>query len=473
MTPEFEYNNFRVYRLTSDVERRWFLEDELGLSEDYITEIIPYLNTAGNLTIIHELYYTDKDWSSLLSLHYSTIFGQYPRFVDRIHIFKGIIDARQAIFNPVAHRDNYIGYFTVYPTRPRVIGRTHFRPSILGYTGGFMKCEEKVHIAGHELNINGFPFSGQDAKVISCAHVALWEIVRYYSTRYGYYGEYYQGDIAQLCEDSRYGRAIPTKGLDWPQILAGFSELRIRPIIYAIDLKSKPPKTHKYLLEIAKGYILSGIPVILAGLTNKDEGHAVVGVGMVDPTNSDSDIIVNDDNFLPYGVFSDQSMYCALNSKGLILVIVPLYSKIVLPFETAEKKSELIKDDQQLGLNGNAVSTQLSKRTFLTSSKTYLKSLTDRAEQTRYEIFARTTPLPKFVWITEFYDTTNSDYISAEYVIDATTSEYDVRPFILLKYPRGYWHNNRFDKADKIAETEFTETPGCPGIWERFPGNLR
>lgn len=466
MKKVFELNSFSAYQVENPSDAAAFVEKHLLLpatpSLNRAEIVASFMAAQAPLTVVLEADYIDKDWTSLLSLHYSTVFGQYPRHVLRIHLFKGLFDGGEAIFQASAHEADYLGCFTVYPSRPHCIGRTLLDAGRLGLLPGVMHCENDIHLAGQKLKVRSFPFSGQDGKVVCCAHVAMWDIIRYYSTKYGYYGEYYLGDFAQFCEDTRIGRSIPTRGLYWSQILAGFGALRIRPVVYAKG------SVH-VLADIARGYIRSGIPVILAG-----KKHAVAGIGLKNPDDENSSMIVNDDNFFPYGMISDStSQLCRFNMSELDFLFVPLYGKIVVPLETARHMSVQISMNSTWGIASGNVPAGTSHRTFLTSSKSYKEALVNRPNADFFEAFAAATPLPRFVWVTEFVHSSSSHSLVGEYVLDATTSEYDEMPFLMIRYSNGFWYHNRHARSDDDSKVDFWPTPKAPSTWPCFPGNLR
>lgn len=468
MNPVFSYNAFKVFHLKATSEIEDVTVAEIGLSKSWGETLSTYFKTHVPLTFVLESDYIDKDWSSLLSLHYSAMHGQYRRHALRTHIFKGLVHPYRAIFDAAAvdaETKAYLGYFTVYHTRPRCIGRTHLSARKLGLAPGVMWCTERIRLAGQELTIEGFPFTSQDGKVTCCAHVAIWEIIRYFNLKYGYYGEYYMADIARLSEDPGFGRSIPTSGLFWTQILSAFGALRIKPTGYGLVESAK----WRYLWHIAVGYIRSGIPVIIGGQV-EGQGHAIVGIGLTDPWGDKTDIIVHDDNHLPYGTLSQNPLWCGFTPSAIEYVIAPLYAKIIVPYETSRMASLVIRSDSLYGFGPHGIPYGTNRRTLLTSSKSYKRALCARTTTTDYEFFARTIPLPKFVWITEFFHS-NPKQICCEYVLDATTSTYDWQPFLLLRYPSRFWYNHRTHASD-INDLQYADIAPPVPLWDAFPGNL-
>ncbi|MCX7835769.1 MAG: hypothetical protein N2450_06845 [bacterium] len=456
--------NFSVYHLENKDDAEEFCRFLLLPNSKYTDSLTRLLSSCKGFTVIVEENYFDKDWTSIFSHHYSTIYGRYPRCVTRLHIFQGT-HPFEILEEACSFQSHYVGYINIYPTRPRVIGRTLLSPKIYFENPTVMYYEEMVHIAGNELKIRGFPFTGQDGKVVSCAHVACWEIVRYLSGKYGYYGEYFLSDIAVQAEDSRFGRPIPTKGLNGGQILSALRSFRLSPTIYWISNDLCREKA----IEYAIGYLLSGIPIILLG-----DMHAIVGIGLASTDPNDKSIIVNDDNYLPYGIMKlDTTHNVRFPLNVLNGFIAPLYHKIIVPFETALNFSEKFGRIDLFGLTKNGLNGNLMSRTFLTSSKSYLKSLALRQNQNEFERIVRTRPLPKFIWITEFYQESNPFQIHAEYLFDATTSEHDPFPFLYLNYPNLIWVNKIFDEpSDSVCFTSPIEKKECIKSWEAFPGNL-
>lgn len=455
--------NFSVYHLSTESDASDFCNFLLLPNSEYTNSLRKLIISCNDgCTIILEQNYFDKDWTSLFSHHYSTIYGRFPRCVDRLHLFQGL-HPFEILINPCAYQTLYLGYINIYPTRPRTIGRSLLNPQFFFTNPTVMYYEEKVHIAGNELKVRGFPFTGQDGKVVSCAHVATWEIVRYLSGKYGYYGEYYLSDIAVQTEDSRVGRSIPTKGLNAGQILTALWSFRLRPTSYWISNYL----TREKVVEYAIGYITSGIPIILLG-----DQHAIVGIGLEYNSGGNPTIIVNDDNFLPYGKMkSSNPENTRLSLDNLEGFIAPLYHKIIIPFETALKFTRKFSQDIIFGPPKEEISKK--SRTFLTSSKSYLKSIVLRMNQDEFERLVRTKPLPKFIWITEFYDENDPKQINAEYLFDATTSEQDPFPFLYLNYPDRVWTNNIFDEPSNSSHLPSPIEKHSPkSTWEAFIGNL-
>lgn len=451
----------RVRHLLSQTDANQFCLGDLQLPNHEADTFFQRFHPFFPITIVHEDDYYDRDWTSMLAEHYSTIFGEFPRVVDRIHIFQGQIENDEAIFDAQDYQSSYLGFVTVYPCRPRCFGRSLLSAEKLHSNSAVLTCRNEVHLAGAPLFIDAFPFSGQDAKLLSCAHIAIWQVARYFSTKYGYYGEHYPADITRACDDPSLARSVPTRGLLWTQMLAGLSSLRLRPLIY--DRSTN-------LQQRARDYLVSGIPVILGGVHTSGDGHAVVGIGLEEPHNPTSNIIVNDDNYLPYGVMSDPPNNCSINISDLRFVIVPLYAKIVVPFESAERHAELIELDAQLGLSANGANCPgVTRRVFLTSSKSYKRALCQRQRLSTFELIARTTAFPKFVWVVEYSDPSRPRELIAEYVLDATTSERDYLSFILLKYPDKVWRNDR--APNQRNNILYYPTPSTPP-WEAFTGNL-
>ena len=113
---------------------------------------------------------------------------------------------------------------------------------------------EKITLFGRSLKVKGFPFSGQDTDVTTCAQATLWMLRRYYSNRYSQYAETRPYELAKLAREHLRGdRAFPASGLsDW-QMAEMLRGLGFSPVIYA---KSKVADFRK-LLHI---YLDSGIP---------------------------------------------------------------------------------------------------------------------------------------------------------------------------------------------------------------------
>ncbi len=121
-------------------------------------------------------------------------------------------------------------------------------------------CSEKVHLLGHALHIEGFPFISQDADVTVCAQSALWTVLRYFSNRYSRYGEIHPFQIGQLTKDYSIGRMYPSDGLTMWQMAEALRQHHFEPLIYS---RYQHKEQFEHLLYT---YIESGIPCLVGFL---------------------------------------------------------------------------------------------------------------------------------------------------------------------------------------------------------------
>ncbi|MCD6328567.1 hypothetical protein J7M28_13575 [bacterium] len=448
-------------------------------------------------SVIVEREYIDKDYRDTYSGFYSKKFAEYPSRTIRLHFFGTALKAED-IWELENFEQDYIGYCVVRPTRVTSIGRTILDPAkIEGLPGTMCLTEFKAHLLGTELSVKGFPHISQDTDVTICAHAACWMIFRYYSERYPNYRETYPFQITQMTTDISTGRLIPSRGLNVGQISQIFSDFGFYPEIYSRDKFTQPGLFDRLLYY----YVESGLPVV-CGLATKFGvpcmPHALVTFGHISdyqiqppPANPIfrssygylKGFVVNNDNHMPYQVMSlsrdgsrkHRSEYGAVD---VAVFVVPMYEKIYLAAEHVERSAQEILLDRDIGID--ALSPSLSgqdliARIFLTSSKSYKKVRKATPLPHSIERLYAQLPMPKFIWICELSTTAlyPQGQILGELIWDATASQYDQFPFIVVHYPDYIIVNNR--DAMTAAKDRFVIMKKLdePRPYELYRNNLK
>src|SRR6266446_2601344 len=172
--------------------------------------------------VLVEYPYVDKDYRSTYYNFYAKKGLRYDPFCARLHFFND----RVSLGPNLELRDNneelrenkaeevYFGYMVLRPTHNYTIGRSLLSPSLIdGFHGLLIESSQKVHLLGHRLRVQGFPYMSQHRDVSVCAHVACWAILRHYSERFSKYSEHLTHDVTRMAYQFDPGGLLPSKGL--------------------------------------------------------------------------------------------------------------------------------------------------------------------------------------------------------------------------------------------------------------------
>jgi hypothetical protein len=456
---------FPILQIDGDAD--WL--ELLTLTNNFLTPVAmekmkAFFGTAARSVIV-ERGYIDKDYRDTYAGFYAKKFAQYPSRTARLHFFNKRLD-ENSLFSLEAEKDAYIGFMVIRPTRVSCIGRSIINPrKVPGIKGTMCIGKFKVHIAGAQLEVDGFPYISQDTDVTVCAHAAAWMVFRYFSERYPNYAEAYPYQISQMILDRSHGRLVPSKGLTIYQLSEMFSHFGFYPEIYIRDPKNPDPDLFDRLLYY---YIESGIPVV-AGLGSKQ--HAITLLGHVSdytlcPTGTGvchsgafvTGWVANDDNHMPYQIVPmPKTVFTGHVSTHITdqidVFVVPLYEKIYLSAEYIEKLAGSLLLNKQYGLAALSPSlpmTDLVVRIFLTTSRAYRCFWRKNPIPNELDQLYRQLPMPKFIWVCEL--STRSLYpqqkILGEIVWDATANHNDPFPFLIIHYPQALIVNNRDSMSD-------------------------
>ncbi|TKJ36594.1 hypothetical protein CEE37_15045 [candidate division LCP-89 bacterium B3_LCP] len=399
----------------------------LFLLQNYFKDLLP-------LTVIAENNYTDRDFRSLYYRHYAKVYRSVERQSVRLHIFRDLISFKN-ICPPANDLVSlpYEGYLCLSLLDRPYLGRTVLRFYPNDKRDFICQTEHEARLFGCKLSVKGFPFIWQDQEVIRCAHVSLWMIHRYFSTRYNFYREALPHEILWDTEVP-WKRLIPSGGLNVMQLGSILSALGYHPEVLS---RSEDPED---FFSVLHAYIESRIPVIAC-----TRNHAVVIIGRSAPkadhlTNSHrlyrkegayltpyydaadycDSLIVNDDrNLFPYKYWNRKvnSLIQGTSTrtiKDVEFIIVPLYEKIFLSARLAKSHGLSLISHPKIGIR-SLITKKIGKkileninlkdpliiRTVLTSSRTYLNYLTRTLSDESTAQLLRYFNLPKFIWLVE------------------------------------------------------------------------
>ncbi|AYL96529.1 hypothetical protein [Mucilaginibacter celer] len=409
---------FDRYKVTADVA-----DSSIAAISDYVKSF------CSPLWFVIEHPYVDKFYRDTYYNYYSSKLGDYSRDSIRVSVFsEEISDEQFRSENQVTRlRNTYLGFFTIRPTFPSVIGRSVLSPYVF-QNNNFVCCKTGFNVTANGVKFNaiGFPHSSQDAETITCAETTIWSIVEYFSHKYPIYKPVLPSHINAAINRYSVERLIPSKGLTATLVSYALKEFGFSVKIYA---KNAYGADFDLLL---KTYIESGIPIVGAMSNNLGIGHAFNIIGREVPSDAAIDSIpvaeiandgnlhisdyytmpLNyvfiDDNYPPYQmttINNPSGYYTNPKWQGceISMFIAPLYPKIYLEADTARKlANSYIKRFQKLGI---FTRTEVIAKTFLTSSRSYKEyiALKSGLEKDAQELLMSTS-LPKFIWVTELSD---------------------------------------------------------------------
>jgi len=253
---------------------------------------------------------------------------------------------------------DYLGYIVIRPIPSVPIGRTVLVPMSNSEDRNFdCLVTYKVHLCGIELMVEGLAFQQQDRAVGACATTAIWSALQRLCKHEGRRAP----TPSAITESAvKYfipnGRPYPSAGLRVEQICDALRAWDYPPILLNVG------KEHKHFKYMLNTYIRSGIPVILA-IVSQGRGHAVTVVGyrgdkgfncsievegtkLLSSNLSYEEIYIHDDRLGPYArayLRSKVTRFKRTPSKMFIdidtpsgqkdtwevfLAIVPVYNKI-------------------------------------------------------------------------------------------------------------------------------------------------
>jgi hypothetical protein len=386
--------------------------------------------------IVFEYPYIDKDFRDTYYNDFSKRFEDISRDSVRLHLF----------YKKDQHiEENYAGFLTLRDTKVYTIGRSYINPKALKtFQGGFF-CLAKypVLFKGNELNVLAFPWMQQDGNVSICAHIAAWSVVRYFSQKYQFYPE---KTLHEITVHDSPTRRIPSRGATVEQIAQILQKNRFDPEIYFRELS---PEEQIYSPEeftrLIYTFVESGIPYI-AGLRERRHAVAVIGhgplsavdkvfgegQGIVDSYELMENILISDDNQLPYAKAYNYKHEKNIAFEDINILVVPFYQKMYLDVNFLYNR--LLPSLEKYIIKRDEGKT-LIRRAFITSSRSFKKTIAHNCYDDVYRDIHIKLQMPKFIWIAEYstIDEYKNGEISSRIIFDATMLKHQQGIFISLK----------------------------------------
>lgn len=256
-----------------------------------VTYLARYAEQLEAKTIVRESRYVDRHYIDEYALYYSRMLQPPRNSVERFHLFRGGFGEQEFaewLTQGLASEPErlavqaklpfYLGYCCVRPIASVPIGRTVLAQ--LSDAGAKQRqiwstTRHTVHLANLELHVEGLSFQQQDAAVGACATAALWSALSRVARQDGMRAPT-PAELAELvgrpARSPGRGPIPPSVGLSVQQLCDTTRACGFTPEVIQADERPE------HFAASLHGYLLSGIPVVLA-LRGSGRGHAVTAVG--------------------------------------------------------------------------------------------------------------------------------------------------------------------------------------------------
>jgi hypothetical protein len=463
-----------------DLEKRLATNQSRPSITSNLTKHLKALNAQA---VLVQTGYLDRDFTEAYSAYYATLFKRHSKLCERLLFFSNDLQTLPSSDEPrslavaleTIGRQHYLGQVVLRPIHEAPVAQVVLRPppAPAGYEQHLLvRSEHRSHVLGAEFAMNATAMTQQDQRIGACAQATIWGALRHIHLRHR--GPWLSmvgvSDAALRQVDATVSQMIPT-GSEFLSLNGMVSALRSagrKPLLYHSDNNGHPVAwTAVRPHDVINRYVDSGIPVIVGlRFPNTSIGHAVLATGQIFSQTPISPLpskptravfceafLVNDDQLgtnlqmplRPNSVIAE-THYDVAGNVGFLLI--PLPEKVFLPAEKAEELAWDILNGyarvwQQFaqansGHMGTSValgnsfcgeinSNTVLARTYLTYGWKYQQRVLRNNHTAEFQRIARSTDLPRFVWVTEFGTLTSfgkpdrfKRRIYAHCVVDAT-----------------------------------------------------
>jgi len=398
--------------------------------------------------------------------------------------FSALLSGKEAALTRKQLQDSYLGFIVIKPLPQTIFGRTCL--STYRSDNGrrhFVRRKYDVGLFGTALQVKSLAFQEQDTVTAACATSSLW--AAFHATGMLFHHHIPSPvEITKAATDfSPFSRrALPNDGLNMYEMANAIKAVGLEPFPVETDDETSNEQDEgggedqflgDYILKsTAYAYLRAGIPIImLESLKDISKGHTPKMLGYHAVTISgyslgldtpipegDTDfalkasridkLYVHDDQVGPYARMEFTPWFLTTSRRSPLVVpgdedayivdstgrcgnvgvfpdalLVPLYQKIRIPYETAH--DAILVFDSLLGEMHNAGVMELPERmewdVYLSCVNEFKKNIFRRTDLTgplRQHILER--ELPRFIWIADAWA---GEEIVLSVIFDATDIE--------------------------------------------------
>ncbi|TPO05165.1 hypothetical protein [Mesorhizobium sp. B1-1-5] len=483
--------------------------------------LVRRLQELSAKSVLIEDNYLDKDFSEAYSAYYSKTFRRHTKLCTRLLFFASDVsfvnsgDAGEVLEKLEASA--FIGQIVLRPISQAPVGQALFAPPPppANHEGHLLvRGEYSAHVFGAELKVEGVPMTQQDSRVGACAQASIWIAARHFHVRHRgpWLSTVSITKAAVAHSEAMINTVVPagSEFLSVGNMVAAMRHAGREPLIYAAtgSVAGVPTWGSVRPADVINRYVDSGIPVI-TGLTfpGQNVGHAIVTTGQVlrqtpsgplpsHPTRAEycETFYANDDQLGPnirVGLRPNSPLSEANYSieANVNYLIIPLPEKVYLPAEKAEalawgslisyaadwpafkaRHAGKLGTSEQLGdvLVGAMASNTVVARTYLTYGWKYKKRGIRNRFSNPVKQVIRNLEVPRFVYVTEFATTGDTDgrsqferRIVAHCVVDATAKNQGQDSVLLVHAPgfcSWYAHDQNGSYSQSVGPVQDSTT---------------
>ena len=214
------------------------LKKEYGFNIGFTTQTIEQFTAVlkSDLTTYVEYPYVDKVYRNSYYCYFSTKLRTYDRDCMRVSFFSKKITQNyfreEKLYGEL--QDSFLGFLTIRPTLPNIIGRSMISPKALNsrnFLCALVKMDALVN--GRKLSVMAFPHASQDTETITCAETTICGIMEYFGNKYAEYKPVLPSKIISVLSPYSYERQIPSHGLTAEQISFALKSFDFGVRVYA------------------------------------------------------------------------------------------------------------------------------------------------------------------------------------------------------------------------------------------------
>jgi hypothetical protein len=233
--------------------------------------------------------YIDRFYLDLYCAVYARRMQDYDRFCIRVGFFSKWIKDEYAFITSDCEvlEKSFLGSMVIYPVMDNMIGRTLLSPE---YALQVPKANVRlgnyeITFVGKRLKVKAFPYATRDPSAMSCAELAVLNLVDYYSQMYPDYHRLVPSQIFSDIDRNSFERRKPETGISIEATSKVLCEEGFYPSVYYLKpsvsgANFKDNLQFRLAKETILTYLESGIPLLLGvHLIREASNHVISAVG--------------------------------------------------------------------------------------------------------------------------------------------------------------------------------------------------
>lgn len=433
------------------------------ISKPFMGYLKGYLEHWSVVSVVIENDYIDSSFLDDYSKYYVKNFKNYKKKCVRVHFFNSIQEELKKIYSLSLNlneieklKNEYLGYIVIRPIPEYFVGKVCLVRWYNDNAHCFLSAPEKNNssLLGINFSIDTIPFMEQDHVISVCATSALWSFFN--ASKYinkEPLNSPFSITKEALVNNNCYDDNNLTSGYTVEMICDCIKKNGLIPLHFDVDVSNK-----EVLKEYIHCFLTSDYPIILGldvykkklqsnpyspKFIKNDNGkkvydfhglHAVVVVGDSLNSSSGSKLYIHDDMIGPYACLKENDFCWELDFEKTAAhavsphepefyvptdIILGIHPKVRLPYKNIRLFCKFfIEDFSKSNLEKIAMKENLEYAIRVCESNKLKKYLRENNELYCNASDLIKTPLPRFVWIADFYFA--KENLCFSFVFDAT-----------------------------------------------------